>query len=193
MRTVTMALSFISLSVMTVHAQDGVYLSLKDFENNKLTYATNAGSGENKIRFNEILYKPYLIVKHNGEKIHVFKDEIYAYKKKGTIVRAYNFTPYYLLEQGHVWLYYKDVYASQPKGTQRVRKYFYSTSGNGNIQPLTVHNLKKSFPENDLFHVYLDAQFRSDADLAMYDPFANKYKVNHFLEKTNSATAISKR
>ncbi|THU39179.1 hypothetical protein FAM09_11730 [Niastella caeni] len=186
MRTIFMALSFV-VSGMALNAQSGVYLTQTDFENNRLTYATNAVSDETKIRFNEFIEKPFIIVKHNGEKIHLFKDEIYAYKNKNNIVRTWNFTPYYFLEKGHVWIYYKDVYTSQPKGTQRVRKYFYSTHGKGEILPLTVHNLKRSFPNNNLFHLHLDAQFRSDAELAHYDNFANMRKVNYLLEKTTTA------
>ena len=190
MRTIFMALSFV-VSGMVVNAQSGVYITLDDFENNRLTYATGATSDENKIRFNEFIAKPYIIVKHKGEKVHVFKDEIYAYKNKGNIVRTWNFTPYYFVEKGPIWIYYRDVYTSLPKGTQRVRTYFYSTHGKGEILPLTVHNLKRSFPENDLFHIYLDAQFRTDADLARYDSYSNKYKVNNLLEKAGSG--ITKR
>ncbi|WP_205509699.1 hypothetical protein [Longitalea arenae] len=191
MRRIFMALSFTVATGMVANAQSGVYRTLDDFENNKLTYATNDESNDNKLRFNEFIAKPFIIVKHNGEKIHVFKDEIYAYKNKNNIIRTWNFTPYYFLEKGPIWIYYKDVYASQPKGTQRVRKYFYSTYGKGEILPLTVTNLKRSFPDNDLFHIYLDMQFRNDNELAHYDHFANKYKVNHLLEKTN--TGLSKR
>ncbi len=61
----------------------------------ELSYATNAPSEDNKIKFNEFIAKPYLIVKHNGEKVHVFKDEIYAYKNKKDVIRTWNFTPYY--------------------------------------------------------------------------------------------------
>ncbi|OQP44622.1 hypothetical protein A4H97_09650 [Niastella yeongjuensis] len=189
MRTIFMALSFLVAGIM-VNAQSGVYFTYDDFENNRLTYATDEPSADNKIRFNEFIAKPYLIVKHNGEKVHVFKDEIYAYKNKKDVVRTWNFTPYYFLGKGHIWIYYRDVYVSQPKGTQRVRKYFYSTYGKGEILPLTVHNLKRSFPNNDLFHIYLDAQFRSDAELAHYDRYTNKYKVNDLLEKAN--TGITK-
>jgi len=85
MRTIFMALSFV-VSGIVVNAQSGVYITLDDFENNRLTYATGATSDENKIRFNEFIAKPYIIVKHKGEKVHVFKDEIYAYKNKGNIV-----------------------------------------------------------------------------------------------------------
>ena len=190
MRTIFMVVSFVVSGIM-VNAQSGVYLTYDDFENNRLTYATDAPAEDNKIRFNEFITKPYIIVKHKGEKVHVFKDEIYAYKNKKDIVRTWNFTPYYFLEKGHIWIYYRDMYTSQPKGTQRVRKYFYATYGKGEILPLTVHNLKRSFPNNDLFHIYLDAQFRSDAELAHYDSYSNKYKVNDLLEKARSG--ITKR
>jgi hypothetical protein len=183
-----MALSLI-VFVIVVNAQSGVYLTFDDFENNRLAYATDALADKNKIRFNEFIAKPFIIVKHNGEKVHVFKDEIYAYKNKGNIVRTWNFTPYHFLEKGPIWLYYRDVYTSQPKGIQRVRKYFYSTHGKGEIMPLTVHNLKRSFPHNDLFHIYLD-QFRSDAELARYDNYANKYKVNDLLAKASLGVTI---
>ncbi len=90
MRTIFMALSFMVTGMQTLHAQKAVFIKHShDFENKLgLTYATNDGSDENKIRFNEFIAKPYLIVKHNGEKIHVFKDEIHAYKNKGNIART---------------------------------------------------------------------------------------------------------
>ena len=190
MRTIYLVLS-ITLFAITANCQSGVYLSLEDFEQNKLTYATNATSDRIKIRFNEFIEKPFIIVKHNGQKIHVFKDEIYAYKNKNHIVRTWNFTPYYFLEKGPVWIYYKNVYVSQPKGMQRTRKYFYSTTGNSAILPLTVHNLKRSFPDNDLLHIALEAQFRNDSELAGYDNFANKFKVNYLLEKTSVAISMN--
>lgn len=186
MRTISMVVAFMTVFVVAAHSQSGVYLSLEDFEQNKLTYATNAERDINKIRFNEFIEKPYIIVKHNGKKIHVFKDEVYAYKNKNTVVRTWNFIPYYFLEKGPVWIYYKNVYVSRPKGMQRIRQYFYSATGDGEILPLTVHNLKRSFPHNDLFHAFLDAQFRSDAELSCYDNFANKFKVNNLLEKTSA-------
>lgn len=190
MRMIFLVLSFIASGIM-VNAQSGVYVTYDDFENNRLTYATNAPAEDNKIRFNEFIAKPYIIVKHKGKKVHVFKDEIYAYKNKKDIVRTWNFTPYHFLEKGAVLIYYRDVYTSNPKGTQRVRKYFYSTYGKGEILPLTVHNLKRSFPDNDLFHIYLDAQFRSDAELAHYDGYSNKYKVNELLEKAGILQTLS--
>jgi hypothetical protein len=150
MRRIMMALA-VTVSCIAANAQSGIYRTLEDFENNRLTYATNDETEKIKIRFNEFWHKPYIIVKQNGEKIFVFKDEIYAYKNKKKIVRTWNFTQYCFLEKGPIWIYYKDVYASQPKGIQRVRKYFYSTNGKGEILPLAQYdNYVNNNKVNDL-------------------------------------------
>lgn len=181
--------TFTAFSGMVANAQNrqsGVYLNQDDFEKNKLTYATNEVSGTNKIHFNEFFERPYITVKHNEEKIQIFKDDIFAYQKRGEIVHNWNFNSYTFLEKGPLWIYYKDVYASQGKGIRKERNYFYSTSGKGEILPLTVNNLKQSFPDNQIFHVLLDAQFRSNAELSWYDSFAKKFKVNDLLETASS-------
>ncbi|MFX8542996.1 hypothetical protein ABTM06_20020, partial [Acinetobacter baumannii] len=62
--------------------------------------------------------------------------------------------------------------------------FFYSTSGEGVIVPLTIMNLKRSFPDDHLFHNLLDAQFNNDRDLSSYDGFEKMYKINHLLKTT---------
>lgn len=190
MKKIFMAFSLAALAAVMVNAQNqsGVYLSRSDFENNNLTYATRGVSEVNKIHFNEFFVKPYIVVKHNGEKLQIFKDEIFAYMNKGKVVHTWNYTQYNFIEKGPLWIYYKDVYASQTRGIKKERKYFYS-SGNGIIYPLTIDNLKRSFPDNRLFHILLDAVFRSDDDLSSYDGFAKKLKLNYLLETAIAAVA----
>lgn len=182
-----MSFAFAAFFGMLANAQQnqsGVYLSQNDFENNKLSYASNTASETNKIRFNEFFEKPFITVKHNGQSEQIFKGDIFAYKNKGNIVRTTNFTSYNFAEKGAIWIYYKVLNVSQGKERKRERKYFYSTSGSGEIIPLTINNLKKSFPDKHLFHDFLDAQFRRDSELSWYDSFEKKYKVNHLLETT---------
>jgi len=166
----------------------GVYLTAIDFENGTLSYSTGAENEENKIRFNEIIQKPFINIKHKGEKIILFKDDIYAYKKKGTIVRTHNFVSYHFLEGGVIWIYYRDITTLPGKGMKRERKYYYAVSGNDKILPLTIMNLKKSFPEKYAFHYMLDAQFRTDSDLVSYNVLERKSQVNHLLETTSLIT-----
>lgn len=187
MKKIFTSLVFASLFGMVGSAQNsasGVYLSQTDFENNKLTYANNAESETNKVRFNEFFDKPFITITHNGNKEQLFKDDIFAYKNKGNIVRSWNFASYNFAEKGAIWIYYKDLNVSKGKGIRRERKYFYSTTGTSEIIPLTVYNLKKSFPDKHLFHDFLDAQFERDRELSLYDSFEKKYKVNHLLETT---------
>ena len=187
MKKILMSFAFAAFFGMFANAQNnssGVYLSQDDFENNKLSYASNTAPETNKIRFNEFFDKPFITVNQEGKKEQIFKDEVFAYKNKGNIVRTSNFTSYNFAGKGVIWIYYKDLNVSKGKGIRRERKYFYSTSGNSEIIPLTIFNLKKSFPHNHLFHDFLNAQFRYDNELSAYDGFERKYKINHILETT---------
>lgn len=193
MKKIFMSLALTGLFGMYANAQrnqSGIYLNYTDFNNNRLSYASNTASDKNKIRFHEFSGKDFITVNHNGEKKKLFKDEIYAYQQNnGQVVRTWNRIPYTLSEQGNIWIYYRDVNVSRGKGIQMERKYFYSTIGDGEIMPLTINNLKHSFPDKYLFQNFLDAQFRTDAELSLYDGFAKKFKVNRLLETTVAPVA----
>lgn len=181
--------AFQLVSVKAQTPQSGIYLSEAAFETNKLSYAVNDESETNKIRFNEFLDKPYITVRHNGEKIKMFKGDIFAYKNKDKIVFTRHLTSYNFVEKGVIWIFYKDQNVALGKGIIRDRSYYYAVAGKGEIMPLTRNNLKESFAGYNLFHNFLDAQFRKDEDLSLYDSYAKKYKVNHLLEKTIFETA----
>ena len=162
----------------------GIYMTALDFENKKLSYSTSDPKDKNKIRFNELFGKPYVTIRHNGEKIVLFKDEIFAYRKNRNIIRTHGFVSYNFIEQGVIWIYFRDLTISIGKGIKRERKYYYSVSAKDEIIPLTIHNLKRSFPQKHLLHNFLDAQFKGDSELASYNNFVNKFQVNHLLETT---------
>lgn len=164
--------------------QEGVYLNQSDFEKNRLSYVSNPGTEKIKIHFNEFLDKPFITVNQNGEKSTFFKDEIFAYRHNGNVVRTWNIISYNFLERGDIWIYSKDENVSLGKGIKRERKYYYSVTGKGEILALTILNLKRSFPDKHQFHNFLDTQFRNDAELSRYDSYENKFKINHILAAT---------
>ena len=187
MKNVFMSFVIAGLLGTAANAQNnvsGVYLTLDDFENGKLSYSSSSASVSNKIHFNEFFEKPFITVKHDGEKTQLFKDEVFAYQNKGVILRTSNFVTYTFVEKGTVWIFYKDITTSQGKERRKERKYFYSISGAAAVLPLTINNLKKSFPDKHLFYDFLDAKFRNDAELSQYDSFEKKFKVNHLLNTT---------
>lgn len=162
----------------------GLYLTQLDFENGTLSYFTKDPDQKIRINFHEFLDKPYITIKQGGEKTILFKDEIFAYRNKGKIVRTRDLVSYNFIEHGVIWIYYKDINVALGKGMKRERKYYFAVSPKDKILPLTIYNLKRSFPDKHKFHNFLDAQFRSDSELASFNSFANKFQVNHLLETT---------
>src|SRR4030095_4064553 len=75
---------------------------------------------------------------------------------------------YEILEAKAIYIYSTDVLVR--KGSSE-KAFFFSVGPNGDILPLTIHNLKKAFPDNHAFHDNLDMAFNHDSDLTRYDDF----------------------
>ena len=60
-------------------------------------------------------------------------------------------------------------------------KYFFSAGLEGQIEALTLENLKKAVPDNHKFHDSLDATFGAGQKLEEYDDFHKMFKVNRLL------------
>ena len=85
---------------------------------------------------------------------------------------------YQIVDRNTVYIYTLDIHVR--KGALE-KNYFFSVGPDGDVQPLTVLNLKKAFPGNHTFHDYLDMSFKHDSDLTAYDDFHNVFKVNRLL------------
>lgn len=92
--------------------------------------------------------------------------------------REFGKTQYQVLESNALTIYAQSVIVR--KGAAE-RAYFFSVGPNGDVQPLTVANLKKAFPENHRFHDLLDLSFKHDSELNKYDQFHGMFKVNRLL------------
>jgi len=85
--------------------------------------------------------------------------------------------------EGLVTIYKYQHPSHSPKEAEKYApKYFFTTSSSDVLQPLTKNDLKKAFPNNHKFHDALDAQFKSDDGLNVYDNFHKMYKVNWLLK-----------
>jgi len=67
-----------------------------------------------------------------------------------------------------------------------ISSYFFSTTLNSEILPLTVANLKRTFPGNLKFHDKLNTEFNGATDIAVYDNEHKMYKVNYLLSQTTA-------
>jgi len=167
------------LATFSVQAQkSGVYLSASDFAAGKLTYEINCSTETHKIKLNEFLNKDYITVVHNKEPHKLQKKEIFGYKDCNN--QAYRFSEnnhYVILNPTEEILLYKHTIEGS-KNQQAVTHYYFSLTASGRVQKLTLTNLKSTVPNNHKFHDALDAEFKTDDELATYDTFHKMYKLN---------------
>jgi hypothetical protein len=170
-------------------AYSGIYMNSKDYKGNKLSYEVSCDSSSGKIRLNHFLSKNYIDVFKNEKKIQLFKDSIFGYRDcKQNDYRFYTERDkeYQIAENKTIVIYVADVAVTSANGKARefVQKYFFSTTLNSTILPLTVTNLKKAFPDNLKFHNKLDLEFSSENDISTFDDVHKMYKVNYLLSQS---------
>ncbi len=179
MKTRLILSSIFSLSTLFAFAQNsGVYLSASDFASGKLAYEINCSTEKHKIKLNEFLNQDYITVVHDNKSHKLQKKEIFGYKDCDNLTYRFAGNSHYVIlnPTEKILLYKHTVDAS--KNQKAEVHYYFSVSGAGEMQTLTLMNLKKAFPDNHKLHDALDAEFKSDDQLALYDEFHKMYKVN---------------
>ncbi|PZR37082.1 MAG: hypothetical protein DI538_12995 [Azospira oryzae] len=156
----------------------GIYMNGSDFSQGKLTYSIKRSEEKHKIKLNEFLNKDYITVIHDKKPHNLKKKEIFGYKDcNNTAYRFVGDSHYVILNPTEKILLYKhELPASK---NQKIATHYFFTDGVGDeIKELTRMNLKKEFPESHKFHDALDAEFKSDDELVLFDSFNNEYKIN---------------
>ena len=165
----------------------GLYSTLEDFVRHKLTYPTDCGLSSDKIRINDLFGSSTGYVIHNGEKTSFNKGEIYGYRNcNSTNFRFYHNEAYQILDTLGFYLYYnyRSVQRQKGKGLIKTDQYYFSRSGDGELQTLTIDNLKMAFSDNSAFHYALDASFPSDRDLLAFDSYQKQYKLKYLYKQS---------
>jgi hypothetical protein len=129
-----------------------------------------------------VLNKPYINVKHDSEKLRYSKSNLFGFRACDE--RDYRFASkleYQILEARELYIYGRETSVSQGRTYRTIHEYYFSVGADGEIQPLTLGNLKQAFPENHRFHDWLDATFGAGQSLAEYDEFHKMFKVNRLL------------
>ena len=179
MKTQLTLFSMFSLTTLVAFAQNsGVYLSASDFASGKLAYEINCSTEKHKIKLNEFLNQDYITVVHEKQSYKLQKKEIFGYKDCDNLTYRFAGSIFYVIinPTEKILLYKHNIEAS--KNQKEEVHYYFSVSGAGEIQTLTLMNLKKAFPENHKLHDALDAEFKTDDELATYDSYHKMYKVN---------------
>ena len=163
----------------------GVYLTVADYKQGKLTLPVNCQTEKHRIRLNDFFGRASLDVIHNGQKHTFQKDSIYGIRDcDSKDFRFVSREEYQILESRAINIYEKLVTTTSTtgKGIRSVETVYFSLRPDAELLPLTVANLKKALPDDRTFHDRLDESFRLDSDAAAYDPTHKMYKVNHLLQ-----------
>lgn len=166
----------------------GVFLTWHDYKNNKLTYEINCDSSKEKIKLNDFFSQQNMEVIQNGNKIKLNKDSIFGYRDcKNKEYRFYKShdKEYLIIENKTIIVYqsYVSVPVSSGKTNQLVAEYYFSRDLTSDILPLTITNLKKTFPDNIKLHNQLDMEFNSTKEVSKFDSVHKMYKINYLLSQ----------
>lgn len=183
--TVMMTMFLVSIGAKAQTQKSGVYLTYADFQKDSLSYGVDCGKEKHRIRLEDFFNRKFITVIHRGKKVRVQKSVIYGVLYcDGSLQRFSGKQHYRLEEQGNVWIFSQEFTVSQGRGgIQRGKRFFFSNTGGGAIQPLTLLNLKNAFPARHDLHDELSVWFKNDAELSVYDGYHKAYKINRFLEK----------
>ena len=159
----------------------GIYLTYQDYINHHISY-----NNSDKIILNQLLASSNIKIVENSKIVELKKNEIFGYcDKNNQDFRFYNNELYKIVINDYLFIYsfYSSSNEEKGKGWIKKQTYYFSITGNSELVPLTVANLKKAFPNNLKFHDLLD-DVKSDEDLCHTDEYTHDIKVNYLLKKS---------
>ncbi len=175
----------LSLNASAQKDSSGIYKTVADFQQRKLSYAINYKTEKHTINDNLLFNDADIRVKHHGETFTLLKSETYGFRNmEGEEFRFADNKQYKIFNPGEPLLIY--VYQHQTHSPKEAEKYsptyFFSMDASSALQSLTKTNLKAAFPNNNKFHNALDEQFKKDDELTAYDSFHKMYKLCRIYE-----------
>lgn len=167
-------------------SKSGIYYTATDYKSGNLQLAGDARDKTHKIKLNDFFGSDRIKVKHDGKRYDLSKDSIFGYHDKaGNDYRFYksHSNEYRIVENKSIVIYEKLLPGNKQTGFKSVPEYFFSKGLTGEIQKLSIDNLKNAFRDNSSMVDAIELNFKSDSDLAKYDMYRKEFKVNYILAK----------
>jgi len=194
MKTKLFSLAVVGLiSIGSIFSQalsnkSGLYMTASDFSSDRLTYEINCVTEKHKIKTSDFLNTKTVKVTHRDSTIKLAKSSIWGFLLcDGKEYRIYQNKEYLIKDKGAITVYQiTEKSQTSPKRNQTVSKtmYFFSEDANSPLKGLTLKNVETSFTSNKKFHDLIDLQFKSDADLLIYDDYYKMLRLNHIYNES---------
>jgi len=199
MKTKLLSLVFVGLTSIgsilgqaneTLANKSGLYMTATDFSSGKLTYEINCLTSKHKIKTADFFDSKTVKVMHGDNTIKLSKSTIWGFRLcDGKEYRIYKDKEYLIVDKSAITVYQiTEKLSTSPKSGQNVSKtkYFFSEDVNSPLKELTLKNIETSFSNNKKFHDLIDSQFKSDADLLIYDDYYKMLRLNHIYNESQN-------
>lgn len=159
---------------------EGVYLTVNDFLNNKISFVNSQADKKYKLSINEIFNSSVIKIRIGTTVIKLNKDTVYGYRdKNNNCFRFYNKAEYKIINSSENFiLYSKTSTKGGLRSSHTVTSYYFSERKNQVIYQLSKSNLKKVFWKEVSFIELLNNYFESDNDLISYDNTTKTYRLD---------------
>lgn len=171
-------LTVLLLSTKVFSQNKGLYLSGKDFTEQKIAHA----SRNTRIRSHELFNRTIVEVKCNDSLFSYEKAKVFGYANKDGVYRFVNNDAYTILNPGEKILLYKKTTGTGFKNSPIVDTYYFSKDAYSPVQLLNLRNLLATFSDNVKFSEMIEIYFTKQSDLLEYDDIHQAYKINRLLQ-----------
>ena len=151
----------------------GLYLTLQDYLNHKLSY----GGGNDKIKVSGLFGSGNVVLMRDGKKQVLSKKEIFGYSEDGEDFRFYNNSEYRIVSSKGLFIYTHTTLVQQGKGPKPTDLYYFSASLSDAVMPLTITNVLTFYAKHPQFTYAVEGFFKSDGELADYDTYNKQFKL----------------
>ena len=159
-------------------AQSGIYLTLNDYKHDVRSYRSD--SAHTSIRTHDFFgHSQRITVVANGIRHTYNKAAIFGYRDgENNVYRFYKNAAYRIAEMGNICIYIQERNITQSKGFKVVNAWFFSTTPDGPIMPLSYNNLREACKTNEEFINKLD-QYCAATEIQAYDKAHNTFRINY--------------
>jgi hypothetical protein len=163
----------------------GVFKTADDFQRGVLADPVACEVAGERISAGTSKGLGYIDVRHGTRKTRYSETDTYGFRDCGDRdIRIASGRQYFILETRGIQVLRVDYWRVSGKALVASPTFHFSVGSTGPIQPLTLENVKRAFPENHAFHDKLDALFSGGGDPAKFDGFHGMFAINHVLDST---------
>lgn len=166
---------------------EGLYLTLSDFKNGKLTRPTDMQHKGDKIKLKQFFISPEIISIEQDKETVFYKDSIFAIRlTNGEDYRFINRTPFLIADTSALYIYTykttKTVYIQSGRHNRAkkipITNYYFSTANHSETFKLSLENIRKNALPDPYVHKAVCDKFTTDEMLQKINSKTGLFELN---------------